>query len=668
MNTPDLVLSRKDVDRMKRDIYGFIDTFPTRRTKKRIMEYAAGKRRIITGPRKGLYDPMFTPWWIEVTDNMSVNSTINKSISVKSVQSGSTTAMENGINYYIKEEPADQLYLSGTQELLKRWVETNLDPSIRNFGNDQYIKIIDQGKNKKKTGDLNFRKAYFGCFLDMVSARSGSSLRQLTKQINWLDEIDSAPRALTTGEGSFLDVVEGRVSSFGMRGKTYISSTPTTADSAIWNEFLKGDRRYFLVPCPICGSFQALEFGDDYSEFGLKGEIDDNNRVIECYYLCRDCGEQIDSNNKTMMLENGFWQPTAISDSEYTRSYSINSLYSPIGMGFDWPDLFKMWQAAKSDRTKLISFTNLYQGLPFEDDGEDVKVDDIIYMESGYKAGEIPADVLFLTSSADVQRGSKRDKKNPPRIELKLVGHGWQYKTWSILYKVFYGEVMDPHGGAWQQFYEWCLNTNMAFTGLNGARYSSVMNLVDSGDYSGKGVGTEIVYSFCKRLRNFYPSKGFRKLKLKPGDRYESDIRGEADKVKYRVAKVGADNTLIEISTVHYKDTFYSRLQIPRIPGDKQKSGFCDFPSDYPREVFEMLTAETKNLEDGSYSAHGRRNEALDCMVGCLAGADVFLDSSVDKVRKNLIKGGMSPMVAEKKIRTPFILKKIEEGIRKQIG
>jgi phage terminase large subunit GpA-like protein len=654
---------------MKDRICGYIDTFPTRRTKKTIMQYSAGRRRIVTGPRKGLYDPNYTPFWIEPADNMSVVSPINKTISVKSVQSGSTTAMENGINYYIEEEPADQLYLSGTQDLLKRWVETNLDPSIRNFGNDEHIKIIDQGKNKKKTGDLNFRKAYFGCFLDMVSARSSSSLRQLTKQINWLDEIDAAPRALVSGEGSFLKVVEGRVSSFGMRGKTYITSTPTTSDSAIWGEFLKGDRRYFMVPCPTCGVFQALEFGNDYSEFGLKGTIDDNNRVVECYYLCRECGHQIDSSKKNMMLAEGFWKSTAVSESEYTRSYSINSLYSPIGMGFDWPVLFKMWKNAESasDKLDIISFTNLYMGLPYEDDGETIETDDIIYMQSGYKAMEVPEGVLFLTAGLDVQKGSKKDKKNPPRIEMEIVGHGWSYKTWGFQYKVFYGDVMDPFSGAWQQLYEFCVNTNMSFIGLNGARYNCVMSLVDSGDYSNTGAGTGIVYAFCKRLKNFFPSKGFRKLKKRTGDRYESDIRGEVDKVRNRVVNIGTDNKLIEISTVHYKDTLYSRLQIPRVNGSNQSSGFCDFPSDYPRSYFDMLTSETKNLEDGSYSAHGRRNEALDCRIYAMAAADVYLEKMVDKVRKNLVKGGSNPDVVEKKIRTPFILKAIENEIKKQL-
>lgn len=658
----DILLRRSDIDRMKTDLYRYIDTFPSRRTKKTIMENAAQKRRITTGPRKGMYDPYYTPFWIEPIDNMSVGSPIERSITMKSVQSGSTTGMENGINYYISEEPADQLYLSGTEKLLTRWVETKLDPSIDSFGNRGHIKTISDSVNYKKSGDTVLRKSYFGCSLDMVSARSGSDLRQMTKQVLWLDEVDSAPKTLASGEGNFLEVVNGRIASFGSRAKTYVTSTPTLADSLIYSEFLKGDRRYFMVPCPVCGVFQRLEFGDDYSEYGLKGEIDDENRVLDCYYLCRECGSHIKEHNKTMMLSEGYWEPTANGESSYIRSYSINALYSPIGMGFDWSALYKKWLSSKENIQDLISFTNLYIGEPYFNTEDKINADDLIGIESGYKQRDIPDGVLFLTAGIDVQKGSSVDKKNPPRIEMEIVGHGRRYKTWGIEYKVFYGSTDDEFSGAWDKLYKFCVETCLSYKNSNGVRFGVVLSLVDSGE--GKNSGT--VYNFCKRLKNFFPSKGFRELKAKKGEKYEFDMPGAIDKIRYRVSGVGSDTRLIEIATVYYKDLLYDRLKKERVTGDIQNPGFCDFPSDYTAEFFKQLTSEVK-ADDGSYSNQGRRNESLDCRVYALCAADVYLDEKVEQLRKAAIKNGATVDQAREKIRTPVVLRLLEQGIDRQL-
>ena len=661
----DLLLKRSDVDRMKRDIKGFIDKFPARLTDKNITEYAATHRRINTGPRQGMYDPNWTPDLIEPINNMAINSPIEKSAFLKSVQKGVTTAIENGINYFIKEHPADQIYVSGTGDLLKRWVETKLDPSIDSFGNRQYVKFIGDSSNHKKTGDTVYRKSYHGCSLDMVSARSAAGLRMLTKQILWVDECDAAPKALTTGEGNFLDVVDGRVASFGHRAKRFITSTPTTADSLIYSEFLKGDRCYYMMPCPICGVYQYLEFGDDYSEYGLKYDIDEStNKMLDCYYLCKECGEHIYDYNKPGMLAEGFWEPTAVSEDEALKSYATNSLYAPLGM-ISWEQLAKKWHYAKEAKDSLISFTNLYMGLPYIDDGDKPSADDIYSVKSGYSQDNVPDGVLFLTAGIDVQAGSKVDKKNPPRIEMEIVGYGRQYKSWSITYKVFYGSTRDPFRGAWDKLYKYCVSNNLIFTGEYGVKYPVNMTFADSGDAG--NVGAEVVYTFCKRLKNFYPSKGTRELKVKPGEKHKSDIRSSADKQRYRITKVGSDINLVLISTVHYKDTLYTRLGVKRIDGDIQNPGFCDFPNDYKEEYFRQLTSETKSLEDGSYSAHGRRNEALDCRVYSLAAADMFLDTNVELVRNRAIKKGMNPDDAKRKIGTPAILNALESAINKQI-
>ena len=101
---------------------------------------------------------------------------------------------------------------------------------------------------------------------------------------------------------------------------------------------------------------------------------------------------------------------------------------------------------------------------------------------------------------------------------------------------------------------------------------------------------------------------------------------------RYRAVKMAEDVTLYEISTVYYKNQIYNNLRIERQSQEPQKPGFCDFPIDYGEHYFDMLTAEEK-MSDGTFEAHNRRNEALDCRVGALAAADIWLDSELLNLR-----------------------------------
>lgn len=673
-------VASRDIKRMKSDILSYILNLPVCRTKKKVSEYAALKRRLNTGPRQGPYDPKYTPYLIEPMDNCSVGSTVERTIFVKSVQIGATTAMENIGCYYIDEDPSDVMFTSGTDALLKRWVQDKFDPAIDAFGLRHKIRTFSEsGSTSKQSGDTIFRKCFDGCSFDMVSARSSAGQSQISKKVLLRDEIDRAPKELTTGEGNFLRVTEGRTQAFGNRRKIFDASTPTTATSLIWSEYLTGDQRLFFVPCPHCGELQALEFGDDYTNFGLKGEFNEDGILIDCYYLCKYCNKKIYEYNKTKMLSLGRWIPTAVSQKDNVRSYSINSLYGPLGMS-SWRSIYIDWKNSINDPSEYVTFRNLYMGLPSDGGSESIDSDDLIkniesiIPDDRYSHSTVPNGTLFLTAACDVQLGSEIVKSNPARIEMEILGHGKYYKTWSIDYVIFKGGVKDAYSGAWQKLYKFCVDTNLEFKDSIGAIFPVRVTFVDSGE----GKYAHVVYEFCKRLHNFYASKGFRDLQKRKNEKFFADVRSPIDKLKYRKTKVGADNNLIEIATTHYKDILYNNLKKKREKGSIQKPGFCDFPVEYidsetkeiryGKKYFDQLTAATK-LEDGSYTTSGKQHEALDVRVYNLAAADFFTDVWVEKIRNaayQKYKQRIPRNQIDEQIRTPVVLKKLEEGIERQ--
>ncbi|MCK5633086.1 phage terminase large subunit family protein, partial [bacterium] len=257
----------------------------------------------------------------------------------------------------------------------------------------------------------------------------------------------------------------------------------------------------------------------------------------------------------------------------------------------------------------------------------------VIELRGGYKARTVPDGVLYLTMGVDVQRGSLKDKKNPARVEFEIMGMGGGYRTWSITYERIEGSIDNEYQGAWEKLFEFVQETKLKFKRADGYEFPVSIVFVDSGD----GEFTDIVYRFCGRLSNTFPSKGFGNLKTRKKEK--GDEVTASNFRRYRYAKVGEDAMIYEIATNYYKTLIYNNLKITRQPLEPQRPGFCDFPINYSDNYFKMLTAEEKH-KDGSFHDNGRRNEALDCRVYAQCAADAWIDIQVNLARLKAKKNG----------------------------
>jgi phage terminase large subunit GpA-like protein len=608
--------------------------YPTNRPLPLISSYAESKRVLpLNTPFPGPWRNQKTPYSVEIMDCLSPFNPVKNIYFMKSAQIGATALAENCIAYWMDESPTEILYVSAIQDLLERWAEKRLEPLIDSCGFRHKIASTTTNKKSRRTGDKILSKQYPGGTLDTASAQSASKLRSDSKRILICDEVDGSPSQLTTGEGSWLDVAFARTNAWGARKKIFCFSTPTTFDqSAINRLFEEGDQRKYFVPCPHCGEFQVLRFGDDNTQYGIKTDTVDSTLTV--YYMCVKCQGTIQEYHKTEMLLKGQWRPTAISQTMGTRSYHLSALYSPVGM-FSWLELWGVYQKALLDPIDgMRSFTNLYLGLPFRETGSRPKIEKVIELRGGYRSGTIPDGVIYLTAGVDVQRGSKTDPNNPPRLEMEILGIGSGYRTYSILYRRFEGEVDDPFAGAWQKMYEWSEDGGLTFKRKDGREFNVAIAFIDSGD----GFSTDAVYSFCERWDNTYPSKGFSALKLRKGEKKGEDSAGPSNFKWYRPAKVAEGRILLyDISTNAYKMKIYKSLDVARKETGTQRPYFCDFPRDYSEKYFKMLTAEEKRRDGTFYCPSGRRNEALDVRVMALCAADVFLAAKVMEF-KNAVK------------------------------
>lgn len=579
-------------------------------------------------PFPGFWDNAKTPYLIDIMDDLSPFSPVQVTSAMKGVQLGLTAAAENIMGYWMQAVPTEVLYVSATDDLLEKWSTKRLEPLIDSIGmRDKIHAQVDPGKAKstRRSGDKILSKEYVGGTLNMASAQSAAGLRSDSKRVLILDEVDGAPRMLKTGEGNWLDVSYGRTAAWGARSKILEFSTPTTFEESLIKErYEAGDRRKYNVLHPCCGVIGILEFKN------LKHEMKDG-QLHKVWYQCPHCDQPLYNHQKTMMMDplNGAgWVPTATATTQGHRSYHISSLYSPVGM-LSWYKLYENYLEAQK-KGDLRSFVNLYLGLPYKEKGSRPKVEKVMELRGEYMDGkDVPEGVLFCTMSVDVQQGSDRDPLNPPRLELEICGHGAQFRTWSLLYKVVPGDTTKgAFGGAWQTMHEWAVAGGMNMRRSDGMIFSPRLIFIDSAD----GTNADVVYSFCQRWQNTKPVKGANALKRRKNE--TGDEAGPSNFRRYRMAKTekSGEVSFVELSTNYYKAQTYTNLGIPRRDIGPQAPGFCEFPMDRSEKYFMMLTAEERRT-DGSFHAGGRRNEALDLRVYNLGACDVFLGQKVSEMR-----------------------------------
>lgn len=640
-----------------------------------VSQYAEAKRVLPPGtPFPGPWSNSRTPYLVEPMDNMSPSSPIQRTVIAKGAQLGFTAAAENVTAFWMDASPAEILFVSATEELLRKWVTKRLEPTIDSCGFRRKIAAQGQVQQKRRTGDRVFTKEFPGGTLDMASAQAAAALRADSKRILIRDEIDGAPASLRSGEGSWLDVSYVRTNAWGSRRKVLDFSTPTTfEDSAVWPEYLAGDCRKFSVPCPHCGGFQFLVWDGGTNGAGIKWRVEtaesaETNsttpgHVAEVWYQCEHCGGAIKNHDKATMLQAGEWQPTAISESPTLRSYHLSSLYSPVGM-LSWEELVAAYIKAQNTVDGMRSFVNLYLGEPYREQGQRPNVERVIDLRGGYRAGTIPsADVLFLTMAVDVQQGSSKDPVgNPPRLEVEVCGHGAGYRSWSIQYFRIPGAIGNPYDGAWADLNKMALDGALKFSRADGRVFVPVLTLIDSGD----GTNIDTVYHFAQSWRNTYACAGTDLLKKKadrPENAGSADEMGKQNFDRYRVTRQRNDTPVIFVSGNYYKHLVYRSLAIKHNPTGEQAPGFCSFPADYPRGYFEMLTAEEKRNDGSFYCPSGRRNEALDLRVYNLAARDFYIDLKIQEIREAYqAKGATKAQLLE--IRSPAVLQMIANATR----
>lgn len=519
-----------------------------------------------------------TPYLREILDSLSVRSPVQRIVMMFAAQLGKTEVGLNWIGYVMDQAPGPMLTVVPTLEVRKRWVKQRLDPLL---SETPILKKSFDGKRSRDSSNAEDMKDFPGGILVIGGANSPASLASMPIKYVLCDEVDRFPWDVG-GEGDPLGLIDERTKTYPRR-KVLLVSTPTIKGmSRIEMEYEVSDMREYHVPCPECGEYQMLKWKRKDGSFGLVYS-ESTGRV---WYACEHCGAMIDEHHKTFMLEKGRWVPKF--PDRPIRGYRLSGLYSPIGLGFTWQELWNQWKSAHRDTTNLKRFINTTLGESWEEQGEDLENISLLMRRENYSEETIPASAALIVFGADVQKD---------RIEFTVAAYQADEEAWFLDHVIVDGDTASID--VWNDFEDELRERKVQF------------GCIDA------GYNTSFVHDFCKSRLWCIPTKGV--------EGAGRPLIEDEQKRKQRLRKRNRRGFASEpIGVDQGKAIIYSRLKMAT-PGP----GYIHFPETnaFDDEYFAQLGAEKLVTEIKAGKPHQvwkrkrARNEALDCGLLTLVAA-----------------------------------------------
>ena len=484
-----------------------------------------------------------------------------------SSQIGKTEILNNIIGYFAHQDPSPILMIQPTLDMAETWSKDRLAPMIRD--SEALAEMFKDPKSRDSNNTL-LHKKFPGGHITMAGANSPSSLASRPIRIVLLDEEDRYP-ASAGAEGDPGSLAQKRTTTFWNR-LLITASTPTIeGESKIASRYEQSDQRKFYVPCPECGEFQVLHWGQ------IKFE---KRKPKTTHYECEHCKAVLQESDKIWMLARGQWRAGAAFNG--IAGFHISELYSPW---VRWSEMVANFFKAKRLPETLKVWVNTSLGETWKEASEGVDHSGLLKRKENW--GRIaPEGVMVITAGVDVQAD---------RLEAEVIGWGLGQESWSLQYHILHGDPAQSK--VWED-----LDTVLGQTiqSNDGRTLNIGAACVDTG-----GHHTQKVYEYCKNREHnrVFAVKGASQIGKPLVNKFS-----RSNKLRVKLFTIGTDTA---------KQMIYSRLRIHQ-PGD----GYCHFPSDYPEDYFRQLTAE--RIQTRFINGHptrvwvlskGTRNEALDCRV-----------------------------------------------------
>lgn len=445
-------------------------------------------------------------------------------------QCAKSTCMEIMLGYAADQAPYPAIWCFPGEKSKDAWAAERIKPTVD--VSPRWQALLAPGKRSMTRAGINF----ISMPLFYALADSEADLASKAAGYIFADEIDKFP-ASTAREGSPLGQLRKRMRTFRF-GKFVQSSTPTTFEGPIWQEYERSDKREWWVPCDGCGTEGPWRWENVMWE--KRGEESDFDRYrktgdaiirgeAKVWYECPHCHHRHEGQlTKDRMNAAGRWVATA--ESVGHAGFHLPSMAAPFR---SWNELAAEWLMAmdaqiRGDNRLVQEFVIHELARPYVPKRSRLEAVMIEEREMAIERGTVPAWAKVVTVGVDVQ-GSDN-------------GIYWVALAWAPegprVHVVDWGHVPGRFAALSAECDE-LIRKRWPVDG--GGEMLAGRIFWDSGD----GMNTEFVYRYCARWSGqaVRPVKGEAAL---TGNAYVMTSKTAGDK----------NSRLLRVNVVALKDTW----------------------------------------------------------------------------------------------------------------
>jgi phage terminase large subunit GpA-like protein len=507
--------------------------------------------------------------------------------------------------------PANMLVLEPTDGLVKR-LSARVQKAIRDVCSPTGEHVLQRTFSKPRSRDSRntvAAKDFEGGTMYLATAGSAANLAEIPARYVYIDEASRLEESVD-GEGDVIALAEARQTTFDSNSKLLVTSSPKDPGDVTDQQFERGTQEVYLVPCPHCGHHHELTVER------FKYERDpDTGWMARAWFVCPECGAEIDERHKARMLRDAalggtaHWHARAVGDGE-TVSFHVSAFYAPVG-SITWVKLARELANARAQHERgspnaLQAFYNTRLALSWANTEEQTTAQELM-SRAALPPRVVPDWALVVTLAADTQH-------NRVEVQAHAWGPGLQHAV--IDHQVFVGSPTIPPEDPRSPWHKLDEYRRTPFAHASGVLIQASVYAVDSG-----GLNTQDVYNYgsARVHQGCLVVHG----SSRPNKPIVSTVPTKAD-IDWNGKRVDGGVLLWTIGTDTAKDHLHNRMRLT------EGWGSMHFATTLPLDWFEQLLAEVpkpKRLPSGgtrrvwAKRSEGDRNEALDMAVYNLACA-----------------------------------------------
>lgn len=533
---------------------------------------------------------------------------VRKVVAMKSAQVAWTDGvLLNYIGKKVDVDPTPMIIMFSKEKAAKEFNEEKLLPMVE--VTPKVAAKMQTGRRKDQDNRWDY-KTFPGGFLKLVGSNSPSSVKSTPSPVVAVEEPDDCNDNVRD-QGDTITLLEERVKTY-LRSKVIFGGTPTIKGiSRIDAAYQASDRRVFMVPCHECGDVHVLAWENvkyvEDPEFNH--EVFGHVRPESARYACPHCSCLWTDADKKRNVQQLY--PVATAPFYGIAGFYINELYSSFP-GSRMQLLLEKFLTAQhalnqGDDTKMRSFRNNSEGLPYEYKSDLPKADALAERAEDYEEKTVPWGGMVLTAGVDVQHD---------RLAIVIRAWGRGSESWLVYWGEIHGQTLIENSGAWLDL---DLLLTSEFTHASGNKLVIRAVSVDSSD----GTTTDAVYAYVRKRqgRGYMAIKGASEQGGASKEIFAKPTTSVDVTKKHKPHKSGV--TPYIVGTQRAKDLMIDgRLRLTG-NGPGRIHFYKSVRPDYWEQITSEIKAPHKTVRNRKVwqKRSGTRNEALDCEVYALHAA-----------------------------------------------